>query len=176
MRVALILIASLLLALPAQAQFLQFSVYIDSEVSAATIQELDFGSMLQNSEALVGLDENGSGWFQVAVLNVSDVQLFLDAPDQLELETEGIMCGEDLCGIDMELGFAYYISETPRLEGGRPMQPLSKGFNAVRVNEPGQLTGEPEYIYININVFGKLTVGDVPGGNYTGTLNLEVTY
>jgi len=56
------------------------------------------------------------------------------------------------------------------------MQPLSKGFNAVRVNEPGQLTGEPEYIYININVFGKLTVGDVPGGNYTGTLNLEVTY
>lgn len=160
----------------AHAQFLQFSIFIDSEVSASTVQELNFGTMLQNSEVLIGLDDNGSGWFQVAVLNVSNIQLFVDAPTQLTLESDDILCGDDPCGIGLELGFAYHIDDQPRLRSGMPMQSLSKGFNEVRINDAAPLTGEPEYVYVNINVFGRVTVGDIPSGVYTGTLNLEVSF
>lgn len=176
MRSTVIIIAFLFVALPARAQFLQFSVYIDSEVSASTIQELNFGTMLQNSEVLIGLDENGSGWFQVAVLNVSNVQLYIDAPSQLVLESDDVTCNEELCGLDLELGFAYYIDSQPRIRSGAQLASLSKGGNEIAVSPPGQPNGEPEYIYVNINVFGRLVIGDVPTGAYTGTLNLEVTF
>jgi hypothetical protein len=159
-----------------QAQFLQFSVFVDTEVSAQTVQELDFGTMLQNNEVMIGLDESGSGWFQVAVLNVSDVQLFLDAPQQLVLENEGIICGNEPCSVGLELGFAYYIDSTPRLQIGQAMRPLSEGFNEISVARASSSSTEPEYIYININIFGTLSVGDVPSGIYTGTMNLEVNY
>ncbi|MCC5926769.1 MAG: hypothetical protein JJU41_09450 [Bacteroidetes bacterium] len=171
-----ILIAFLLVTASAHAQFLQFSVFIDSEVSASTVQELNFGTMLQNSEQLIGLDENGSGWFQVAILNVSNIQLYIDAPDQLVFESDEITCGDELCGLDLELGFAYYIDSQPAIQSGRPLASLSQGFNEVAVAPPGQPNGEPEYIYVNVNVFGRLIVGDVPTGTYTGTLNLEVTF
>lgn len=159
-----------------KAQFLQFSVFVDSEVSASTVQPLDFGQMLQNSEVLVGLDENGSGWFQIAVLNVSDIHVFLDPPGRLELELEDVLCGDETCGLDLELGFAYYIDSQPRLRSGASTRPLSSGFNEIQVALGAQATPEPEYIYVNINVFGRLVIGDVPSGVYTGTLNLEVSY
>jgi spore coat protein U-like protein len=159
-----------------QAQFLQFSVIVDTEVSASTVQELDFGTMLQNSEVIVGLDQNGSGWFQVAVLNVSDIQLFLDAPERLVLDSQFITCGDDPCSIGLDLGLAFYMDENPRIQGGLPMQPLSLGFNEITVSQAGTRSREAEYIYVNINVFGRLSIGEVPSGVYTGTLNLEVSY
>ena len=122
--------------------------------------------------------KNGSGWFQVAVLNVSGCATVSGCARPAGAGNRGASCAGKTCAeIDMELGFAYYISETPRLEGeSTHAAALLKDSMPFASTKPGQLTGEPEYIYININVFGKPPWATCPAVTTTGTLNLEVTY
>jgi hypothetical protein len=164
-----------LLTTEVRAQFLQFSFIVDTEVTAGTLQELNFGSIISNSSVAIDQNDPNSGWFQLAVLNATELQLAFDIPEYMVLVTER-NCNDNWCRFPIRLGFAYYVSDTPALSRSRDLQPMSSNFNVINLsNTPFSMIPD-NYLFININVHGGIDVGEVAPGLYKAELLLQVDY
>jgi hypothetical protein len=160
------------------AQFLTFSFYIDTEVTAGVVQELNFGELNRNSLNEVQLNGVNSGWFQLAVLNAVQFELAFATNDYLTLKTRP-QCVIPSCRIQTDLQFAYYIDSDPQLRPNTEVIPLSRGSNFIQipsVSRQGRRDFTSDYVYVNINVFGQVDVGDVEPGVYVGEISVVVTY
>jgi hypothetical protein len=161
-----------------QAQYLRFTMQVDPEVTAGTVQILNFGQIGLNSSAIINPNDPNSGWFRIVAINALQVFLNFTTPEYLYLNgrTE---CEEDNCRLPLSLRYAYFTSFEPveLLDGD--LIPLVEGLNYVNLPVypvPRREGVSEQYIYIYINVSGELEVGDVIPGVYLSELFLEVTY
>jgi hypothetical protein len=169
----------MLCALPilGKSQFIQFSFFVDTEVTIDVVQELDFGEIIRNSVNEIPISGTRSGWFQIAVLNAANFELDVQAPQYMELVDEET-CETDDCRFIVEIGLAYFITNSPSEFRREVLSPLRSGINFIEMpNLPGIGRNQTaDYVYVNINVFGRAIVGDVRSGTYTGDLRLGVVY
>jgi hypothetical protein len=163
---------------PLNAQFIQFSFYVDTEVAATVVQELDFGELQRNSINEIPVTGTRSGWFQLAVLNASALELDFQLPEFMILDQEADSCETDDCRFPVEIGFSYFVDSSPDQRRSDVLLPLANGMNYLNLPELRSTTRSQnsEYIYININVYGRAIVGDVRAGLYTGEIRLGITY
>jgi hypothetical protein len=163
---------------PLNAQFIQFSFYVDTEVTATVVQELDFGELQRNSINEIPVTGTRSGWFQLAVLNASALQLDFQLPEFMILEQESDSCETNDCRFPVEIGFSYFVDSSPDQRRSDVLSPLANGLNYLNLPElrSTSQSQNSEYIYININVYGRAIVGDVRAGLYTGEIRLGITY
>lgn len=158
-----------------QGQFLQFTLQVDTEVSAGMLQELNFGDIVSNALRRIDPNNPNSGWFQLVVLNASQLQIEFQTPEYLTLFSEP-GCDEEWCRFPIELGFAYFVSGNPNDRGDGSTFALSPGVNFIDLPEISGAGENEDYIYVNVNVFGQIDVGEVNPGAYIGELLMEVSY
>lgn len=178
MRVIILICVSILMSTASHAQFLTFSFYIDTEVSAGVVQELTFGELNANSLNDIQLNGVNSGWFQLEVLNAVQFELAIASQDFMTLSTKP-NCDVPTCRIQTDLQFAYYVDSTPQLKQNVQVNPLMRGTNFIQIpfiTRQGRRDFNADYVYVNINVFGRVDVGDVEPGVYVGEVTIEVTY
>jgi hypothetical protein len=172
----LLLYALVFCSIRLEAQFIQFSITIEPEVSAGVVQELDFGQLVLNSQLAIEPGNPNSGWFQLVVLNTAQISVEFDMPSHMILQSEPD-CSEPWCRFPVELQFAYFVSDDPFDGRIRGLQPLNAVFNTIDVSPDWNSAGfSDEFRYVLINVSGSVEVGDVASGVYAGELALIVSY
>jgi hypothetical protein len=165
-----------IVSVSAKAQFIQFSITIEPEVSAGVVQELNFGQLVLNSQLSIAPGTPNSGWFQLVVLNTAQISVEFDLPSHMKLSSEPD-CSESWCRFPVDFEFAYFVSETPFDGRIRGLQTLNPVFNMIDVAPEWSASGfADEFRYVLINVAGSVDVGEVTPGVYTGELALVVSY
>jgi len=183
MKLKLLIIYCLLLTL-STSQTIQFSVYVESELTATNESDFSFGSFNLSGDGLVtvALGDLGMGKLSIAGNSDLDVIVSLDVPATLT------HTGASSNAIPITLQFAYannniddYSSATI-VSSGTTARFKIKARNS---GEPPSAPPDPSirksatisadataYIYI----FGTCTINSIDLGTYTGTVTLSVNY
>jgi hypothetical protein len=171
------LLIQILVFNPLNAQFLRFSLEIVPEVNAGVLQELNFGLLGSNMSRTVNAQDPSSGWFQIMTLNASEVSVNIVTPRFLILESQSD-CQQPSCRMEVNLEFGYFIGSGPEIPSQVSLQNLTDGFNFIPI--PNIMVESrnimEQYVFVHVNVAGRLNAGDIIPGSYTGEVLLEIVY
>ena len=168
-----------MLMVPGLGQTIQFSLHVSSSIDATKDQDMDFQSVIAGSGLhQINLGDSGMGVF--AITGDADLDVLVTVTPPSNLAHTG--ASSDV--IPFTLNFAYAnrgandVNQAVQVVGtsarfpikarqsgppGTPPTPRTSAFTA---------TQETAYIY----VYGTLNVGNIDAGNYSGTVDLTVTY
>ncbi len=160
----------------AQAQFIYFSMEVEPELSATTLEDLDFGTIpVESGRSSIGLGEAGMGVFMLRGLQYQRLTFELEVPEELNHELPGIDAT-----IPIDLNFAYNNrgtnnSNTATIVDGldATLTLLGDDFQAGQpISEYLQSNWAQMYIY----VYGSIEIGNVPSGVYKNQVTVRVEY
>lgn len=155
-----------------QAQFVNFELEIEPELSASVKSNLQFGQVLVNSGTQqVNLGDVNMGVFTISSLKSQLVTINLDFPRELTLA--GGASGNNVIPIFLEA--SYNNRGSDNYQTSIPVEGSSARFKILEdaiANDANTQFWETAYIYI----FGSITVGDIADGNYSGSILLTVFY
>ncbi len=160
--------------IPVSAQFIQFTMTVETESGSSVENELDFGILNPNERSSIPLGDPRMGVFSLVGIPTSYVNIQLLQDEYLELATIP-ECFDDSCRIEMQLRAAY-TNNGQTLGDVRGAQEFQNGEATFRLfegtNRRSSSSLHTSYLYI----FGDLEVRDVVAGTYTGTLTLQVEF
>ena len=162
-----------------QAQTIQFSIHVSSSLDATKDQDMDFGEVMSGAGVSeIHLGDSGMGVFAITGNEEMDVIVTMSADANLH------HTGSSSDVIPFTLHFAYAnrgandINQAVTVSGGTvrfQMKERESGPAGVPPTPPSSHHTPAEttaYIYI----YGSMDVGNIDGGNYTGDVDLSVTY
>jgi len=165
------------------AQTIQFSVYVESELTATTEQHFNFETSIPNDGLqTIALGDAGMGKISIAGNSDLDVIVTMDAPAYLT------HTGESLNTIPFTMQFAYANHNTDDYASATIVSSGTTVRFKIKENDAGGPPDAPPdpskrkstlisadataYIYI----FGTCTIENIDIGTYTGTVTLSVNY
>lgn len=164
-------VISFLLTIPVglQAQFIHFQMNVEPELSTDVVQNLNFGNSIVDS----GMQhiEKGSpdmGIFEIRGLRTQNVAVTLDPPKELQHSNPDI---EQSIPATLEASYTAGIddiSQSLSFSGNKAWFMIGGEDSPSSNKQPWQSA----YVYI----YGNISIGDIPGGTYDGTLVLTVEY
>ncbi len=152
------------------AQFINFQIKIEAELSATVERDLNFGTQISNSgRTEIQLGDINMGVFSIRAYHTQNVYLNLQYPSALTNNNPAVNAT-----IPLELNIAYNNTGNNAVESATPL-PGNNGL--VSVHERTELRNKNDiwkqlYLYI----YGAIEVGDIPNGVYTGDILLSVDY
>lgn len=161
----------------ATAQFVQFSVVVDSEVAVNVQNALSFGELSVTDSVDVPLGDTRMGVIQVDGVTDQDVVIRIST-DLYLTNADFPDCDADNCRITMRL--SYVLSESPTFEGVTlsGLRPLTE-LDGQRVVLSGPQTGQAGATPISslyVGIYGAAVSREVIPGNYSGALTLWLEY
>jgi len=155
------------LAIPAaaHAQFIDLRLDVDSELTASTVQPLDFGAISTNSgQRSIDLGGINMGIFNITALENQLLLVTLQKPDVLRHNNPAI---QDTVPLNL---FARYGFSAQNYQSATS---LPEATNALKV-ETNPDPGPWNTIYIFM--YGSINIGDIPDGVYSNEIILNVEY
>ncbi|NQV38735.1 MAG: hypothetical protein HQ509_12120 [Candidatus Marinimicrobia bacterium] len=162
-------------------QAIQFSIYVDSELTATTEQDLNFGDFIVAGQGLteVNLGDPTMGKFRITGNEEMDIIVTTVVPSNLT-ESGG---GPNLIPLTLNMAYNNKGADNPAqavtIVGGTARIPM-------KVRASGHPAGPPptpphsEYIPADADVFlyiyGNINIGSVAAGLYTATVSITVEY
>lgn len=167
----LILFLFLLFGHSASAQFLNTEIDIDSEISTALINDLDFGTLIRNSGTTrVNLGDVNMGIFRITALQNQTIVVNLSIPEKLSHENPAV---SDSIPLDIKAAYNNldnnfrsansFSGSGARFDMGSP--------NNANFDQSSEIWRKA-YLYI----YGSLNIGDIQSGIYAGEIILSVSY
>ena len=165
-------------------QTIQFSIYVESELTATNEQDFTFGNLNPGvGVQTISLGDGGMGIISISGNSAMDVIVTMDSPTQLT------HTGASSDVIPFTLEFAYanhnandWSTAIPVSSGnsarfkirGRDSGPAGPPPDpSIRKNSTTPITADATaYIYI----YGQSTIGTIDSGSYTGIVTLTVNY
>jgi hypothetical protein len=169
-----LLIVSIVLVTPVHAQFIQFTMTIETESGTSAESELNFGMLNPNERSSIPLGDPRMGVFSLVGIPSSIVNIELIQDDFLRHATIP-ECFDDTCRIALQLRAAYTNNGQALgdVRGAKEFQNRQATFQLFEGNNRRSSSSlHTSYLYI----FGDLDVRDVVSGSYTGTLVLQVEF
>lgn len=156
------------------AQFIQFTMTVETESGSSVENELDFGILNPNERNSIPLGDPRMGVFSLVGIPTSIVNIELIQDEYLEHATIP-ECFDDTCRIAMQLRAAYTnngqslgdVRGAVEFQNGQATFQLFDG-----TSRRSSSSLQTSYLYI----FGDIDVKDVISGTYTGTLTLQVEF
>lgn len=160
-----------------KAQFVQFSVVVDSEVAVNVQNALTFGALNVTDSVDVPLGDVRMGVIQVDGVTDQSVVIRINTDPFLTNE-EFPDCDADNCRIAMRL--SYVLSQTPSFEGValsglRPLTELDGQTVVLSGPQTGQ-SGATPISSVYVGIYGAAVSREVIPGNYSGSLTLWLEY
>ena len=158
-----------------QAQFIQFSMTVETESGSTVESELDFGFLNPNESSSIRLGDPNMGIFSISGLATQIIEVELTVDEYLRHSTVAD-CFDSSCRVGVNLSAAY--ANEGQVVGDVRGAILIEGTNAtfpISANESSRRSAtslHTVYLYI----FGEIDVQDVIPGTYTGNLVLQVEY
>lgn len=169
-----IIILLLFAANPVNAQFIQFTMTVETESGTSVENELDFGVLNPNERSSIPLGDPRMGVFSLVGIPSSFVKIQLIQDDYLQHATiPG--CFDDTCRIEMQLRAAY-TNNGQTLGDVRGAQEFQNGEATFQLFEGTSRRSSSSLHTSYLYIFGDLDVRDVISGTYTGTLTLQVEF
>jgi len=164
-------------------QTIQFSVYVESELTAANEQDFSFGSTLPGDGLqTIALGDAGMGKISIAGNADLDVIVSLDVPANLT------HTGASSDVIPFTMQFAYANHNTDDYATATIVSSGTTARFKIKARDSGGPASAPPdpskrksttisadataYVYF----FGTCTIGTIDTGSYTGTVTLSVNY
>lgn len=148
-----------------RAQFIDLRLDIDPEVTARTIQSLNFGTLMTNSgRHMIELGSINMGIFSITALENQLLMVTLDKP--VELRHNNPTINET---ISLELFSRYGFSA----QHPDDSYPMPEAASTIKI-KPNPEAGPWNSIYIFM--YGAIDIGDVPDGTYDNEIILRVEY
>lgn len=163
----LLLIIGLLAGIPryALSQFLDLELTVDSELSAATEQPLNFGTLAPNSgRAEIPFGAVNMGIFSIRALENQNLMITLDMPDELPSDNPAI---QQTIPLDLHARYGY---SAQNYQVSTPLPELTSSITVDQTPGPG-----PWSIFY-IFIYGSINIRDVPDGIYGSEILLNVEY
>ena len=152
--------------LPARGQTVRFNMEVQPELGVEVLQDLDFGTVVSNSgRQQIELGEVRMGVFKIKALATQSAVLSLQKPDTL-------MGGQNGGHIPISIEAAY--ASEPR--NYTNIQSFTNNQLRVTLGDGNGRAESPNWENGYVYIYGSITVGEVPQGDYSGTLVLNVTY
>lgn len=174
MMVGLAFFACLMAAQPLQAQFIQFTMTVETESGTSVESELDFGILNPNERTSIPLGDPRMGVFSLVGIPTSIVNIQLIQDEYLEHATLP-ECFDDTCRIEMQLRAAY-TNNGQALGDVRGAQEFQNGEATFQLFEGTSRRSSSSLHTSYLYIFGDLEVRDVVAGTYAGTLTLQVEF
>lgn len=174
----LLLLLVLMSPIEGSAQFVQFSLLIEPELSVNTEAELNFGQLSFDESVSIGLNDARVGIFNIYGLVNALIGLEIESPTYL-IHSEYRNCLEDWCRIQVNLNYAYTTQGI--FEEGRrsavivPTTDQGAQFYVPLKPRNTDPTGSL-YAQLTLFVFGNVSVGQALPGTYTAMVQLVVLY
>lgn len=165
-----ILILSFITANNVNAQFINFQLRIEPELTAKVEQNLSFGELIINSgPKYIGLGDLNMGVFSIRALHTQSVYLSMNTAEFL-VHTDPFI--NDRIPIDLNLAYNNTGSNNTSnaIELGDELIYVPIYIN--KDNEQPSNIWQEMYLY----VYGTIEVGDVATGDYYSELILEIQY
>lgn len=160
----------------AEAQFVNLSMEVETELSVVTIKDLDFGTApVESGKLQIRPGDPGIGIFKVRGLR--NLQLFIsfDAPKKLRHAEPNVDAS-----IPIDLKFAYNnrghnnSRQATRIDGRNTSLTLSGREG--EVNETLSEYFKTEWANMYLYVFGTLNIGNIPAGIYKENITVTIEY
>lgn len=151
------------------AQFINLQIQVESEISTTVEQNLNFGSLVTNvGQQSIDLGDVNMGIFSVRAFHTQNIFIELHTPDFLRHPNPAI--SEN---IPINLNVAYNNSGTNNSDRATPLEGNS-GF----VDMNPSVTNDENDIWkiLYLYVYGYIDIGNIPNGEYTGSVQLVVGY
>ena len=162
------------------AQTIQFSIYVEDELSATQESDLDFQQVVAGQGLTqISIGDQGMGVFSITGNEDLDVIVTLTPPVSDQLTQ---VSGTDVIPFTMDWAYAnrgqndindatFVTGNSARFrmrarDGGPPGAPPN----------PQRANYTPENATAYIYIFGSIDVGNISSGQYTGTATLTVEY
>jgi hypothetical protein len=177
MKAMFVLIFALMASRTAEAQFIQFSMVLDSELAVNVTSELSFGALEPTDSVSVGIGDYRMGVIQVDGVTNQTVIVRITSPQYL-LHEDFPECDSDECRIDVNLTYVINkqnVFEPGLVQGLLPISQLDGLQITLDGNQTG-LSGTTPISSIYIGVYGQAITRFVIPGNYSGSLTLWLEY
>jgi hypothetical protein len=158
----------------ANAQFVQFTMTVETESGTSVESELDFGILNPNERSSIPLGDPRMGVFSLVGIPSSFVNIELIQDEYLAHATLP-ECFDDTCRIEMQLRAAY-TNQGQSLGDVRGAQEFLNGQATFQLFEGASRRSSSSLHTSYLYIFGDLEVRDVISGTYTGTLTLQVEF
>lgn len=150
---------------PANAQFIDLTLDIDSELTATTERPLDFGTLVTNSgRRMIEFGSFNMGIFSITALENQLLLINLQKPGELHHDNPAIEAT-----VPLELIARYGYSR----ESYQNSRLLPEATSHIQV-QPNPEPGPWNTLYIFI--YGSVNIGDIPEGAYTNQILLDIEY
>lgn len=166
---ALTIFVTIAAAMPAHAQFMNLSMEVEPELSVEVVQDLNFGAFIANS-GIQRINKNSPniGIFEIRAFGNQNVVVSLNIPDSLTSSDPSV---QEQVPLTLRASYSNIVNRSAAnsvlIDGNRASFPISQTSPLAGVRQWQQA-----YIYI----FGEVMIGDIPQGEYTGSLVLSVEY
>ncbi|MGD8749358.1 MAG: hypothetical protein PVI44_12920 [Balneolaceae bacterium] len=159
------LLLACVLASPSYAQFIDLNINIDAKLTAKTERPLDFGSLVTNSgRQSIDFGSLKMGIFSITALEKQVLLVKLNKPTELHHNDPAIKGT-----IPLQLYSRYGYS----IQNYGDSVPLPEATNTINV----KTNSEPNpWNTIYIFMYGSIDIGNIPDGEYSSTIVLNVEY
>lgn len=165
------------MASSANAQFIQFTMLLDSELAVNVTSELSFGDLEPIDSVSVDIGDYRMGVIQVDGVTDQTVIIRIDTPQYLVHE-DFPDCDSDECRINVSLSFVINKQNDFSAEQVLRLRPI-RDLDGLQVTLDGNQTGQSGTTPISsvyIGVFGQAITRFVIPGKYSGSLTLWLEY
>ena len=172
----------LLILIPvlAQSQTIQFSIYVEDELTASQESDMDFDNVVAGQGLTqINIGDQGMGSFSISGNEDLDVIVTLTPPVSNQLTQ---VSGTDVIPFTLEWAYANHgqndINDATFVTGNSArfrMKARGGGPPGAPPN-PQRANYTPENATAYIYIFGSIDVGSISPGQYTGTATLTVEY
>lgn len=169
-RLLTIVFAVLFCCLPVRtdAQFMNLQIEVEPELSVTVLQPLDFGTVVINSGITeVTPGDPSMGVFSIDAINTQQLLVSFEKPVALTTGNPG-----QTGSIPIEINASYIGYNDDSVQLSTPIRRNLESFTVSAA--PGQASDiwARAFIY----VYGSVDVQNIPEGQYTGELILNITY
>jgi len=165
--------------LSTSAQTIQFSVHVSSSLNATKDQDMDFATLISGSGLTeINLGDSGMGVF--AITGNEELDVIVTMTSAANLHHTG--ASTDLIPFTLEFAYANRgandVNQAVVVTGGTARFQMRKRESgpAGAPPTPPSAHHTPTEATAYIYIYGSMNVGVIDGGNYTGNVDLSVTY
>lgn len=156
--------------LPIQAytQFMNLQIEVEPELSVTVLQPLDFGTVVINSGITeITPGDPSMGVFSIDAMNTQQLLVSFNKPAALTSRNPG-----QTGSIPIEINTSYISYNNDSVQLSTPIRRNPESFTISAAPDRASDTWSRAYIY----VYGSVDVQNIPEGQYTGELIINVTY
>lgn len=152
------------------AQFINLQIKVEPELSIEVDQSLNFGNIVSNSgQQFINLGDVNMGVFNIKAIYTQSMFIELNTPEALLSDNPDV---DDEIPIDLSVAF----NNTGINDASNSiLLANNQGYISVYNESTGS---QPSNIWqhLYLYVYGSIYVGDIPNGDYSGEILLQIDY